>query len=372
MLLGYGFDDRENARCAGVQRVEPAAGFPTPAFARVSSEPLPTELAAHLQRTLDDEAGKSGMTAALLTPEGSLTGATGTADGLRAIRPEDQMAIGSITKTIVAAQVMQLVEAGELSLDDPAADHLPSGLEFDSNDATIGDLLGMRSGIPDYVDAVWDTLSTDRLRVWTTDELLARVVADRTPAGREFEYSSTNSALLGLILEQVTSRPVAEMLRDGVLSGAGYERLIYQPDERPTEPMATPDGAPASTLEKGGGYLPSIAAVTAAGAAGAMASDAVTLSRWWGRLCGGQVVSKASLDAMTSSEDGDGYGLGIQVLWGEHGPAVGHGGLQVGFASHAIRLRERGVVVVLLANSEDADASYVADALVRAISSRRP
>ena len=55
-----------------------------------------------------------------------------------------------------------------------------------------------------------------------------------------------------------------------MLSGDGYERLIYEPDERPTEPMALPSGAAADTFAEGGGYLPSLAATTAAGLAGGM------------------------------------------------------------------------------------------------------
>ena len=41
-----------------------------------------------------------------------------------------------------------MVEAGELGLDDPAADHLPPDLDFDTNGATIRQLLGHRSGSP--------------------------------------------------------------------------------------------------------------------------------------------------------------------------------------------------------------------------------
>jgi CubicO group peptidase (beta-lactamase class C family) len=37
-------------------------------------------------------------------------------------------AIGSVTESVIAAQVMQMVEAGELDLDDPATDHLPRTL----------------------------------------------------------------------------------------------------------------------------------------------------------------------------------------------------------------------------------------------------
>ena len=42
---------------------------------------------------------------------------------------------------------MQLVETGELALDDLAADRLPPDLEFDTNRATIENLLSTRSGI---------------------------------------------------------------------------------------------------------------------------------------------------------------------------------------------------------------------------------
>ena len=85
--------------------------------------------------------------------------------------PDDQMSIASITKTLVAAQVMQLVEAGELGLDDLAADRLPPDLEFDTNGARIVDLLSMRSGISEYFadeDELREVLLNDPLHVWTT------------------------------------------------------------------------------------------------------------------------------------------------------------------------------------------------------------
>lgn len=68
-------------------------------------------------------AGDGGMTATVMSPDGTWSGAAGTADGVRGMRVDDQFFIASITKSFVAAQVMQMVEAGELSLDDLAADH---------------------------------------------------------------------------------------------------------------------------------------------------------------------------------------------------------------------------------------------------------
>jgi D-alanyl-D-alanine carboxypeptidase len=83
------------------------------------------------------------------------------------------------------------------------------------------------------------------------------------------------------VIEQARGRPVADVLRDGVLGIDGIERLVYQPDEAPTKPMAMPDGESTAALERGGGYLPSLADASSAGPAGAIASDSPSLARWW-------------------------------------------------------------------------------------------
>jgi D-alanyl-D-alanine carboxypeptidase len=108
--------------------------------------------------------------------------------------PNDQMSIAHITQTVVAAQVMQLVEAGELNLDDLAADRLPPGLRFDTNGASIADLLSHRSGFPDTLlgPGQWESLTTDRLHAWTPEEVLATVGPERTPVGQNWEFVGTN------------------------------------------------------------------------------------------------------------------------------------------------------------------------------------
>ena len=127
-----------------------AATFPTEAFADISEDPVSDEVAAEFQAILSDMADGAGMAATVMSADGTWSGATGKADGVRDLRVDDQFAIASVTKSVVAAQVMQMVEAGELGLDDLAADHLPPDLDFDTNGATIRQLLGHRSGIPDY------------------------------------------------------------------------------------------------------------------------------------------------------------------------------------------------------------------------------
>lgn len=366
---------RSPASVATPSPSERAAVFPTAAFTDLRETPVSEAEAEDLQAILNDMVGGAGMTATVMTADGTWSGAAGTADGVRDVQVDDQFAIASVTKSVIAAQVMQMVEAGELALDDPATAHLPPQLDFDTNAASIRHLLGMHSGIPDYVAGLWESLSTDPQQNWTPAKVLALVPATRSTAGVEAGFSDTNYVLLGLVIEQIRGRPLANVLRNGVLSGDGLQRLIYQPGEAPAEPMAMPGGESIAALEKGGGYLPSLAGVTAAFGAGAMASDAPSLARWWQAFCGGGIVAEESLAAMATMHDGYGLGLhgrsehqvapGLERLPDRPG-SVGHGGNQVGYTSLAACLPEDGAVVVVLSNGFEGELSAVADRLVDA------
>jgi CubicO group peptidase (beta-lactamase class C family) len=135
---------------------EQALAFPTAAFADISEGPVSEEAAAKFQAILNDMAGRAGVSATVMSADGTWSGATGKADGVRDVWVNDQFAIASTIKSVIAAQVMQMVEAGELALDDPVTDHLPPDLDFDTNEATIRQLLGHRSGIPDYDPALFN------------------------------------------------------------------------------------------------------------------------------------------------------------------------------------------------------------------------
>lgn len=343
------------------------AGFPIAAFAAIREDPVTAESAAEFQAALNEMAGDGGISATVMTAEGTWSGTAGTADGVRDLQIDDQFAIGSTTKSAIAAQVMQLVEAGDLSLDDLADEYLPPDLDFDTNKATIRHLLSHRSGLPDHWPVVLPLLSADLLRVWTPTDLLDLVPTRRGTLGT-YEYGDTNYLLLGLIIEQIRGLPLAQVLRSGVLAIDGVERVIYQPDEKPSEPMAMPGGGSTAALVLGGGYLPSLTGATANGPAAAIASDSPSLARWWRALCAGEIVSPASLTEMTTpagtNDDGHRYGLGLFSVAEGYGPSVGHAGWDTGFSSFAACLPEEGAVVIVLANSEIDDIQGMARPLV--------
>lgn len=344
-----------------------AASFPTGAYIDIREEPVSEEVASEFEQILSDMAGGGGMAATVMSAHGTWSGAAGSADGVRDVQVDDQFAIASVTKPVVAAQIMQMAEAGELELDDLASDHLPADLDFDNNRATIRHLLSQHSGIPDYYPLVHEMLSTDLQRVWTPADLLELVPTGRTPAGDTFDYTDTNYLLLGLVIEHVRGRPIAEVLRDGVLSIGGVDRLIYQPDEVPTEPMAMPDGRSTDILEDGGGYLPSLAHVTSDGPGAAMASDSLSLANWWRAFCSAEIVSQASLTEMSTLVDE--YGLGLFEVADPYAPGMGHTGSHDGYVSWAGCLPEAGAVVVVLANRVVEDIGGMARPLVTALPS---
>ena len=145
------------------------------------------------------------------------------------------------------------------------------------------------------------------------------------------------------------------MLREGALDIDGLERLVHQPDERPTEPMAMPAGASHDVLEIRGGYLPSLANAIAYNASGGIASDSRSLAMWWRALCAGEIVSESSLTEMSTFEPAaylGTYGLGMYNPANGYATAFGHTGQLPGFMSWAACLPDDEAVIVVLTNHE--------------------
>jgi CubicO group peptidase (beta-lactamase class C family) len=277
-----------------------------------------------------DKGTFAGVAAAVIVADhGSWTGAAGAADGIP-LTPDSRNLTHSSAKTIIAAQVLRLAEDGKLSLDDRASDHLPPALRFfDANGATIREVLGMRSGIPSLNED--DGYYPAELAA-TAVEVFRKLPEPEVAPGSEPDYASTNYVLLGSIIEHVTGRPLAEVLRSDVLSNPALDGLVYTVEDA----MAS-DGWGVQTTSG-------------------------ALARWGYELYGGFILSNASLREMTDF-DGQWYGLGVMDLSSEYGTlAVGHEGeSSVTTCCSLIRLvalPEEGVVISVQVATEPTDHPY--------------
>jgi len=297
---------------------------------------LATDVAASLQGALDAAVAqgtiRGGTAAVVVAGSGSWSGAAGVDRQGDALAADSSLLTASVGKTITAAEVMRLVEKGQLRLGDRAADHFPPALaEFDANDASIRDLLGMRSGLVDpdrYVELVDQG--------YRTADLMERT-QPTSEAGTSTQYANINFLLLGEIIEQVTKVRLAKAVRAGVLGRPGLDGLVYGVKDA----MAA-DGWNIQT-------------------------DAATLARWGYELYGGFVVSDASLRAMTDFR-GEFYGLGTIDFsppdeYDTPG-AVGHGGMETSHAVRLVAFPDERVVIAVQAN---ADSLEQVSAVVKAL-----
>ncbi len=107
--------------------------------------------------------------------------------------------VASLTKVVATTTaVMQLVQKGEVRLNDPVAKYLPEFAENGKEDITVRNLLTHYSGLrPDFdLDPPWQGREA-ALR-------LAFAEKPVSPPGGQFIYSDTNFIVLGALVERVT------------------------------------------------------------------------------------------------------------------------------------------------------------------------
>ena len=354
------------ASCGGLgpsPSIEPRVA--TPPAPSPSAEPAPTaapldERFDALLREAQDDTG-AGIAISIIHPTITWNGSLGDADAGRPMTSDTSFAIGSVTKTFMAALVLRLDEAGRVDLDAPLAGYLPRDIGIDLNRATVREALGHRSGIGEHTStaAFFEDVLAEPARTWEPREALAYAVAPQFDAGADWGYSNSNYVVLALLVEEVTGLRVAAAMEDELLGPAGLDKIVFQPDAAPAGPLAVGqsdfDGDGRVEPIAGGGLLPTRALATAAGGAGGMASDAPSLARWGELLYGGDILSDESMAAMTDFRPSGsvGYGLGtIRLVYTEGHVGVGHNGSIPGFSSALVHLPDAGVTVAVLINAD--------------------
>ena len=216
------------------------------------ASPLDRATRHTLDRILRDtvrKEGIAGLSVAVRSANGAIwTGVAGHAEfsPSRTIKPDTVFSIASVSKTFVAALILQLADEGKLSLDDPFGDYAPAIPGGKS--VTIRQLLSHTSGIYDYfenprylrISGAWfdqpdSTGLASRDHRWTFDEIMMLVRSPYCRPGRCYHYSNTNYVILGAVASAAGGAPLPVLLRDRFFDPLGMTHTVYQPVELPPE-----------------------------------------------------------------------------------------------------------------------------------------
>jgi D-alanyl-D-alanine carboxypeptidase len=279
------------------------------------------------------------------------------------------MYLYSVTKVLLAAAVMRLVEEGRLGLDAAAHDLLPDVAL--PAPVTLRQLLNHTSGLPDYggLPGYFDDLRADPRTPWTDDAFLERTLAQgmRFTPGEGWAYSNIGYQLVRRVVEDVAG----DGFLDRALGGLLFQPLGLTRMSVPADLDAVTGLTPGFSAELDrDGSLHDISTRYHPGwvSHGVVMSTAADIARIVEALFAGELVSRAALDEMLtgvsvggshslSAEPGYGLGLRRDLAPGS-GLVAGHAGGGPGYSAAAFRFESasgRRVTCVALANSDRGD-----------------
>lgn len=142
--------------------------------------------------------------------------------------PDMHFRNGAVAISYVATLLLQLVDEGKVSLDDPVSMYLPDMASGDQ--VTVGQLARMTSGYRDYErnETFQRAFYADPFKTWTTEEKLA-LGADLPlwfEPGTNWSYAHTNYVVLGMVLEQITGESMHDLLQERVLDPLGLDGTV--------------------------------------------------------------------------------------------------------------------------------------------------
>ncbi|MGH2356913.1 MAG: serine hydrolase domain-containing protein, partial [Candidatus Limnocylindria bacterium] len=264
-------------------------------------------------------------------------GASGTATDGTALTVDSPMVIGSVTKTFVAALILQLAEEGRLSVDATLAEYLPDLGMAGAEAITLRQLLNHTSGLADvFNETTRIGIEEDPQHVWTTPELIAALHEPWYAPGEDWAYANTNYLLLTLVAERVTGLNLEQSLTDRFLGPLGLDgSRLLSPDDGTNGPL----GPAWTTIFRG---------------SGAMVATADDLALWGDALYGGPVLLPRTREMMLDFNAND-HGLGVQRLEAGGVEGYGHTGLLHTYTTLLLHVPHAGVTIAVLVDHDHAE-----------------
>jgi D-alanyl-D-alanine carboxypeptidase len=282
--------------------------------------------------------------------------------------------IASQTKTFTAVAIFQLIEHGELSLDDPLGQHIRELACTPLATVTIRDLLGHAGGV---IRDGWNA-DFDQLIGPAPDELdVLRIARDQgavLPAKMAFKYSNVGYNLLGIIVARASGSPYHQYVVENIVARLGLADT--GPDLDPERLAEFVSGHSGLDLGATRTVLPLVTSRGLAPCGGFFSTAEDLVVYYAAHFAGhGQLLSDASHREQQhprwSTPRGSGnshYGLGMQCQEFHGHQLYGHsGGHPGGQASCSMFEPDLGLVVALTTNAMDAPAAKLVLGIYRLI-----
>jgi D-alanyl-D-alanine carboxypeptidase len=336
------------------------------ALSRLSQSDLIAVLRAKLEK--DTAAGKfSG--AALLAKDGKavFTGVYGLADRERKIPStlNTKFRIGSMNKMFTAVAILQLVQAGKISLNDLVGKYLTDYPNKDiATRVTVYQLLTHTGGTGDFFGPQFDA---HRLELKTLRDYV-KLYGERAPEfepGSRWEYSNYGFLMLGLIVERVSGKNYYDYVNENIYGPAGMTSTGSFPEDQ-----VVPDRSIGYTQFDGEALRPNTDTLPYRGtSAGGGYCTVEDFLRFANALINHKLLTSQSTDLLTTGKvdtpTGAKYAFGFMDL--DPGTSLrhfGHGGGAPGMNGDLQIFPQTGYVIVVLSNLDPPAASRISDFIV--------
>ena len=248
--------------------------------------------------------------------------------------------IGSITKQMTAAAILQQVEKKKLALTDKISRWFPDFQYADQ--ITVEMLLNMHSGLTDCLNAPYEFYPTkvaSQIENATVrnepvePEIILKYLNDAPlfiDPGTEYFYCNTNYYLLAKILEQVTGMTFEEYMQKNIFTPCDMRHTNIEFQKTDTRGYDWKNRYYSIPSGYATGY-------------GDVNSSVIDLYKWTDKLVRGKIISKKSFKKMTDTES---YGYGVYVQNGE----IFHGGATNVFNSFTTYHPDTKTTIIILIN----------------------
>jgi len=262
--------------------------------------------------------------------------------------------IGSITKQFTAACILQLIEAGKLSLNDKLSKFYPDFPKGDS--VTIHMLLNHTSGIASYTDQK-EFMSVATLS-WSKDSMISffKNKPYNFSPGTKWAYNNSGYFLLGCIIEKVSGQSYNDYLQQHII-----DKLTMK--NSGTDRLDSVLAFRARGYSKKGKKTVNADHISMDWpfSAGVLYSTVDDLYKWDRSLYGNAILTDASRKKMfTPGKSNYGYGIIIDSL--ENHPRIWHNGGIPGFSANISRFVNDDICTIVFSNNES-NTDFVAIAL---------